>query len=353
MSDSQLYSGWNSTDDAPEQAVPVHSVPSSATSAASMQPGPNYAVHGAGMSDRGRRQLSAVSGIATVIVLALLFSVGADALRGDLGMGNEATTVTINDLGEFVPTTVTLSPGDKLIVQNNNANPQVLKASDSKQDVMGTQVLFDRPFEFTVPASAAGNTYEYFSETLPESSTLTLVILANAASARAASSTSSASSAVAGAVDIPIPSHLGLVAVSSVSSSSSMRTAVTLAMQSSRATTTVAPPTQNGTAVIDVGMVKTTTHAAAPDFSDNATNIPTNPFTVGNLRTALETGILTPGKKPTKAPVNTAALHSGAPLMAIKKPNMNAQTGPGVWIALVAALGLFSLAYRLFVNHRA
>lgn len=329
---------WHSTDG---DAVPIHAA------TLGSEPSPIHIEDDIPPTDRrhyrrirppsDHHALAAFTGIAVVLVLSTGFYFGLNNLRSSLL--NTAVKVTITKSGTFDPATITLARGQSLTLINQHADPQVIKPKGN--DLFPPQVLFADPtqtYSFTVPDNAPFGTYVYFSETLPDAQTLSIVI-----AAADAATTSSESSSVAD-LGIPIPNDLPLQ-TQAVSSSTSPQSIITQP-PSSNDIPPAAPTTHttSGQAQLDVTIgapsqasSAASTHAAA-DTSPAA--LPTNPYTVGN---ALGSHTLK-----TIGAVASAGMHSGAPLITSQRPATTTSTGPGADIALsgLAALLFFVLMYK-------
>lgn len=310
--------------------------------------------------------MAAFTGIGMVLLLGAIFYLGTDSLRGSLtDGGGKLVNITITEAGTFEPPSVTVKPGDELIITNENPDPQVLK-SNGTADLFVTQVLFDEPFSFIIPAAAIGKTYVYSSETLPENQLLEIVVTDGTEVA------SSSSSTAGDDVFIPLPP------VSSESSESSSEASSSDSSESSSSSSSSIPVVQASSArsgqplVVTLissssaGTTPTTTPAtfslrpaagastssSLPAIGSSQENLPSNPYTVSNRLEAERLGLIP------KASSSSSSLKSGAPLRRVetpvktttvtKKPRTNVETGPGPSVAIVTLLtvGLMALYYR-------
>lgn len=371
MSPSNPLAGWNATDD--DVSVPVRSSNAPAAPAADLHAmdmthgEADHIVlrHHAASVNPASMRLSAFLGVALVLG-AIGFHFGFGNIFGDLSGGATPTVVEITPEGVFSPNTITLSPGDTMMLENKNPDPQVIKSKDGRE-LFAVQVLFDTPFTFTVPSNAFG-TYTYFSETLPDDKTLTITIAAGATS----SSVDSADIPIPfGGEEIPIPFGnneipipfgneeipipfgneeipipFGNGSAGTVSSSSSSFSSSFSSSSSSSSTTTVTEHT-GGSTTISLGGNRYLPRpsSSAPSFRSQ---IPTNPYTV-------TTGLETQDRLEAIAAAAKATqeIHAGAPLqeMVKHKPTSVTKTGPEGMLLLVlpAFMGVALLFRKLSV----
>ena len=325
--------GWHATDD--EVVVPVRQ---STAPAVERQAGPATDIahgnadhivlhhHGATVNPASMR-MSAFLGVVLVLG-AIGFQFGLGNIFGDLTGGTETTAVTVEITtdGVFSPDTIILHPGDNLTLTNKNPDPQVIKSKDGRE-LFPVQVLFDKSFEFTVPADATG-TFTYFSETLPDDKTLTITIEAAQASVAASSE-----SATVPPLEIPLPfGDSTPVTIPSPPSGTA----------SSAPSITIQKTEHSGeTATISLSQNEGSSEQTQETFTSQ---IPLNPYTV---TTGLEQqnkiqAIVSAAKK-------AQNLHSGAPLqeMVKHKPKTVTKTGPeGALMLLVPALAGVAILYR-------
>jgi hypothetical protein len=308
--------GWNLTD---EQPVPVRSgngVPKTSRSVLIDGPAadiraekPSYATAPRSIQkDERNMSLSAAIGIC-ISLTGIVFYFGVDSLRGfltaDLTSGTHVVTITED--GHFDPKTIQLSAGDTLTINNSNPDPQVLKSKDD-HDLFPVQVLFDKPFEFTVPEGSDG-TYTYFSETLPDDQTLTITV-GGTADVVAATQTD----------EIPLPF------TDETASSQS------IAGEQSASTATATIDHAGETATISISGTQTASSAPAATKAE----IPVNPFTVAAGNNSPSAQIAGSAQK----------LHSGAPLITSHTPRQVSSTGMEGWLAVIPALGLMFVAFK-------
>ncbi len=386
MSDTPIHNGWNSVEDDHEHVVPVRGVSEPAKEGVRVPIASVQHSHVMTMepSEQKRMQLAAFCGIGMVLLLGALFYFGVDSLQGDLtGAGGERKTVTITTEGTFSPASTVLYPGDTLVIENKNPNPQVLKkSSEAAPELFSTQVLFDRPFEFTIPASAEGTVYSYYSETLAQGTTVQFDV-----QKRPSGQASSGQTAPVENTGIPIPENLtppepaaqastssaSPVAVAAASSSTPALTVTSSSAQSSKpqvfgGTTNNTP--EPGSAVITIENGQSGAASSQGNFAQNQAAIPTNPYTVGNRELAERSGLL-PARNTQQTQAKPAAssasngsmtlqaaleqqLHGGAPLQQqqqIKRPKVITASGPaGTWMVSLCAVGIFALCYRRMVR---
>lgn len=326
--------GWHSTDD--EVVVPVRQ---SAMQTASEQAGPAADIshgnadhivlhhHGATVNPASMR-LSAFLGVVLVLG-AIGFHFGLDNIFGDLTGGSETTDVTveITTEGVFEPDTITLHPGDKLTLTNKNPDPQVIKSKDGRE-IFPVQVLFETPFEFTVPTDANG-TFTYFSETLPDDKTLTITI-----EPKQAAAITSSEPATEAPLEIPLPFAGGeTVSTSTETSAQSSSSAPAVAIQKTEHS--------GETATISLGGSETQETNLQESFTSQ---IPVNPYTVtSGLEQQNKIEAIVAAAK------EAQNLHSGAPLQQIvtHKPKSVTSTGPeGALVLLIPALAGVAMLYR-------
>jgi hypothetical protein len=243
--------------------------------------------------------------------------------------------VSITAAGEFSPTEITLYPGDTLTITNENPNPQVIKGENGR-DLFPVQVIFDKPYSFTVPETADG-VYVYFSETLPEGKKLTINVLPAVNTGAASSEASAAPS------DIPLPFGDVPAAITESSASSVAFVASSEPPISSASSSAPAPrvePTVHSgeSATISIGGETQSSHSSAAAVSGT---IPTNPYTVASGKDKEARG-------ETIASAAQKNLHSGAPLQIRQhKPKTVTDTGPaGTLLMLLPALFAVGMLYR-------
>lgn len=357
MPDSPSPSGWNSTDDH-EHVVPVRDGSASAAGTPSSvhltyDPGaPGRTTSADGM----RMQLAALAGVGMAVVLGTLFYFGADSLPGDL-TGGVRKTVTITADGRFDPPDITVYPDETLEIVNANPDPQVIQPQEGTPELFATQVIFDRPFGFTVPAGKIGE-YSYDTKTLAADMILHISVRETPQAETEASALRQASDTeiplpTEGASDSPAPAAADVPAVTEPASSSS-------SSSSKRALgffeyTTAVP--EGGSTIIQVTGAEQAPSSAQPSVTNPSAAIPVNPFTVSNLLVAEQNGLTTKSsaassvKSASRQP-STAGLHSGANLQTIKRPRTNTQTGPQTWMVTLATFGLFALACRRITRLR-
>lgn len=334
MPDGPLFSGWNSTDDEPVRAsaniggdpgIDNISISPKAKIQVIRQDNPDLAIP----SSRSMK-LSALTGIGLVLIGAA-FYFGVMNLRGQLSASN-SVNVTITSDGWFDPPKIVVHAGDIITIQNSNKDPQVLKVKEGKE-LFPVQVIFQTPFTFTVPSGVEG-TYTYVSETMPSDRDLTITV--ETLEASSSSSESTPPSGIASSPDsnpvIPLPFGNGNVELASSSSSSA-------AAVPSTVSTSVGP--DNDTLTIALGTSSRSSSLSPLDSS----NIPTNPYTVGNPITKTPTPASTEIAK-VKAEEN---LHSGAPLRELRNhtPENVTSTGPeGTWLMVIPSLFGVMLMFR-------
>lgn len=326
--------GWHSTDD--EVVVPVRQ---SGMQTVSGQAGPAADIahgnadhivlhhHGVTVNPASMR-LSAFLGVVLVLG-AIGFHFGLDNIFGDLTGGSETTDVTveITTEGMFAPDTITLHPGDKLTLANKNPDPQVIKSKDGRE-IFPVQVLFETPFEFTVPTDASG-TFTYFSETLPDDKTLTITI-----EPKQAAAANSSEPAEAAPLEIPLPFADGEPVSTTEASTQTSSSAPAIAIQKTEHS--------GETAMIRLGGSDVQENQPAQESFTN--QIPVNPYTVtsGLEQQNKIDAIIAAAKE-------SQNLHSGAPLQPIvtHKPKSVTNTGPeGALALLIPALAGVAILYR-------
>lgn len=330
MSTEPLSDGWRSTD---EVSVPVRSVseqtkvkprmPTKSTPALS----PSLPSLRAEPEER-HMQFSALLGVVIVLILtALYLGLGTDLFRGEL-LDEFGHVITITADGNFSPSSLTAMAGETISIENKNPDPQVLKSRNNR-DLFAVQVLFEKPFTFTIPNDAIGP-YVYGSETLPEDQTFTITVLqGNTVTASTVDESES--------FDIPLPFGDGPVRRSPERttrfSSSSIASSISDAEVSIEQKRNLP-----GTAHINLGtsgLSSSTAYGARPTIEEN-------PFTVAlgkEKQSLLERKSVFQNQK---------SLHGGAPLQSIKKPRQVTETGPrGMLLLLVPAfLGVLFMAQR-------
>lgn len=329
--------GWHSTDD--EVVVPVRqSVTQTATQKQQAGPAADIAQgnadhivlhhHGATVNPASMR-LSAFLGVVLVLG-AIGFHFGLDNIFGDLTGGSETTDVTveITTEGIFAPDRITLHPGDKLTLANKNPDPQVIKSKDGRE-IFPVQVLFETPFEFTVPTDASG-TFTYFSETLPDDKTLTITI-----EPKQAAATASSEPVAEAPLEIPLPFAGGETVSTSVETS---------AQSSSSAPAVAIQKTEHSGETATISLGGSDAQENQPTQESFTNQIPVNPYTVtsGLEQQSKIDAIIAAAKE-------NQNLHSGAPLQPIvtHKPKTVTSTGPaGVLALLIPALAGVAVLYR-------
>ncbi len=305
--------------------------------------------------------LAAVTGISVVLVLGTVFYLGIDNLRTSL-LG-QSKQVTITALGAFDPATINIQRGETLTIVNNNADPQILKAQDT--ELFPSQMLFkdqQKPYTFTVPTSAALQSYVYTSETLPSSEKLTITVT------DASGTSSSAAASLQSSDFIPIPSDVQTVrssqastvsnttppidAVDAVnpstippaaSSHSTISAGYTTAASSQTGPSDQVIRASNGSAVTVLQIqgthgAATSLSSSAPSSSSASVYIPVNPYTVGRQGLNRTSTIVS---QATKSP-----LHSGAPLNQYTQSTTTTASGPEIVWTMIATMLLFALVYK-------
>lgn len=333
MSPDNLIPGWNATDD--EVVVPVRD--SSATVQPSQYAGPAADIaptsadhivlrHAAQTVNPMTMRFSAILGVILVLgAIGLHFGFGN--IFGDLIIGTDVanTTIEITEDGAFFPDSITLHPGDTLNIINHNVDPQVIK-SKGDTELFPVQVLFDTSFEFTVPDTANG-TYTYFSETLPDDKTLTIIVTPGESPTVETTPTPSQEDFN----EIPLPfvdDAPDTIPVPDISSSSSS--------QSSAAATVSIQNTEHSSETATISLRESQTASSEASENDTPSNLPVNPYTVSSgLEQQSRIQAIT------EAARQAQELHSGAPLqeMVKHKPTTVTKTGPeGALVLLLPAL---------------
>lgn len=337
MPSDPIHTGWTNVEDdgtAAESIVPVR---------ISSNVQPSVAVHEASNQPNPRAmRLSAITGIALVLV-GIAFYVGIDNLRGSLtDTGGGITTVTITADGHFDPASVSLAAGSTLTIENKNENPQVIKVKEGSE-LFGSQVIFDQPFTFVIPANVTGS-FTYFSETLPDDQTLVITVAPaiEAATAPTENALPPAETSPPEMNQIPMPFGSGPITPLSPTPTPPPTgdglPAPELSVAPSALQENVPPvstDSANGTEIISVGSGAPSSEPATFDQS----GIPTNPYTVASGKGKNDSRAIAAAQK---------NLHSGAPLLAMqsRRPRSNASTGPTVWLALLPAMLGMVLVYR-------
>lgn len=323
MGNIDIKSDWNTIDDVGETVPVSDGLQTSAPVQKAMENKESAAAkpHPVGM------HLSAFTGIAIVVIAATMY-VGVDSLRGSLTDtgGTGTTTITMTADNRFSPSAVSVTAGTTLILENKNANPQVLKAK-AAPELFPTQVLFEKPVTFVIPAGTQG-TFTYVSETMPKEELLTITV-------RPAMEAAALQNAE-GTADLP-PLPFGGPLSEIVSSQA------TSARSGGESLVTVVPATggssESAEAVPVISVGGSVSHSTAPAVLEKSSDIPENPYTVANAKRS--PNIATTAEK----------LHSGAPLLDYPeyRPRTNANTGSEVWFVLIAAFGALTVAYRMRV----
>jgi hypothetical protein len=316
--------------------------------------------------------LAAFTGIGIVLLLGAIFYLGTDSLRGSLTDGGlRRVEVTITEAGAFDPDSVALRPGDELVIINENPEPQVLK-SNTDSDLFVSQLLFDEPFSFVVPASALGKTYVYASATLPEDKTLEIRVVETLEQPAESSSSSSEEALIplppdTSSSESPLPdassesSESSSIPVVQASSTPGQGVVVTMPSSSSRPGT-IHQQGGNPTtfSLRPAAGESSSSSSSLPSLTGNQGNLPSNPYTVGNRLEAERAGLIT---KSFAKSSSSSSLHSGADLRPpvrtttttvpkVTKPRTNVETGPGPSMAIVTvlAMGLMALVYRKMIG---
>ncbi len=355
MSIPLVNAGWTNTDDdAPSVRVTAASAAKKDETIAMQTKSPaselpvvhKYEKHNVSVQPNPQAmRLSAVAGIALVLI-AMTMYLGIDTLRGSLTQsGSTVTTVTITAGNTFSPPTIAVAAGTTITLENKNPNPEVIKSRDGRE-LFPTQLIFDKPYTFTIPADVSG-TFTYISETMPEDQTLTIVVTptieAGALSSSIPSSTStSPADSVLNADDFPLPFGGPVEPVSNPSAASPSDLSVTapvLEAPTPQASTNVSIlDGSNTTEVISVGGSSPAEQKNDVSFGGNA--IPTNPYTVGSKNAYRNAG--------SDIAASSKNLHGGAPLLEMQqyRPRVNTSTGPAAWGVFVSAVLLMCVAYK-------
>lgn len=336
MTYQALDSSWHSTDEDP---VPIHvqekestSHPSHSNQSFLPQSSERYSVRVVPHNNPSVT-LSAIVGVGIFLLLGAVFYIGLDNLRGELG---SATTVaiTIRPDGTFDPPTVDVMPGNELVITSEHESPQVLKSTQASLGVSPALfttplVLFrSEPYKTDVAAETAGNTYTFTSSTLPDSSTLTIHVNGGASATQQAQTLQSSDSS---SLDpIPIPDSMDERIVSSP---------VGVSVNASASREVSAPETVASQATEDGDSVtfeikSETSSQKLEQPAMNRSTLPTNPYTVGNAANRVTQSVR--NVLQTKKPSPT---HAAAPAYPPSQP----ETGPEMWVSVIAALVLFSL----------
>jgi len=325
--------GWHATDD--EVVVPVRQ---SVAPTPTKQAGPatdiargntdHIVLHHQGATlNQASMRMSAFLGVALVLG-AIGFHFGFSNIFGDLTGGSEVTgtTVEITAEGVFSPDKITLHPGENLTLTNKNPDPQVIKSKDGRE-LFPVQVLFDKSYEFTVPADSNG-TFTYFSETLPDDKTLTIIVETAHAAATALPEPATTES-----ISIPLPFGEGTPVTIPPPTSNTASSAPSITIQKTEHS--------GETATISLTNNESTSSNQTESFTSQ---IPVNPYTVttGLQQQSKIEAIVAAAKE-------AQNLHSGAPLQQIvkHKPKTVTKTGPdGALMLLLPALAGVALLYR-------
>ncbi len=318
--------------------------------------------------------LAAFTGIGLVLLLGAIFYLGTDSLRGSLtGGAGSSVNVTITKEGAFSPNSVAIRPGDELVITNENPDPQVLKPKDTAE-LFSVQVLFDEPFSFVVPVAALGKTYTYFSETLPEDALLEISVVESIEQAAVSSDANSSEDLIPLPPILPTPESSESSSESSESSSSSSSSIpvvqaskpasgqpLVVALISSSIAPSARSTGQPSTFSLRPAAASESS-SSLPSLSGNQSNLPNNPYTVGNRIEAERLG-LAPSSSSGRNSSTSSSLKSGAPLRRItapvqtvstvtKKPRANVETGPheSMIIVTVLTMGMIVLYYRRVVS---
>lgn len=318
MSNVSIKGGWNTIDDAGE-TLPVTDVKQAALSA---EKPAQAAPHSSTQPHRIGMHLSAFTGIAIVVVAVTMY-IGVDSLRGSLtGTNSGTTTITMTADNHFSPSTISVAAGTTLVLENKNQNPQVLKAK-AAPELFPTQVLFEKPYSFTIPSTVQG-TFLYVSETMPKEELLTIIV-----------TPAIETTGVSGADLPPLPfgGPLSEIVSSQASPVSGHDNAMTVIPASGESS-----GNQDTVTVISVGGTAQTSSASTN--TKNTNDIPENPYTVANGKKNGSVGA--------QIAKNEKSLHSGAPLLDYPeyRPQRNTETGPVAWGIFVGALAMITIGYR-------
>ena len=340
MRNDTINTGWN---DVGEDPVPVRSADTPIAKEQIQELRTSSGQQVVATVHQHAMNASAITGIA-IVLIGTIFYFGVDSLLGSL-TNSTGARVTITSDGHFSPPTVTLTPGSVLTIENQNAEPQVLK-SIGQSELFPVQVLFEsQSQDITIPSDADG-LYLYVSETLPDTESLSITVttsiesaavssLSSSQSSATISSSSTSTSGTAAFDEIPLPFFETTNSAVS-SSTSSQAPVVTGQMSSSAGIAVVSMQGANETVSISVGGAFS---SSAQSSAPKQAALETNPYTVA----AQQNGTLNQENAARHA---AAKLHSGAPLQQYARPRTNTSTGPELWLALLPASLLTLGAYR-------
>ncbi|MSR67466.1 hypothetical protein EXS65_01390 [Candidatus Peribacteria bacterium] len=350
MSIPFVNAGWtNIDDDAPSVRITTGaakkeetSAPKIHTSEPAMPLVHKFEKHDAAVQPNPKAmRLSAITGIAVVLIIVTMY-LGVDTLRGSLTeSGGTVTTVTVTAENTFSPATITIAAGTTLTLENKNPNPAVIKSKDTRE-LFPTQLLFDKPYTFTIPTGVSG-TFTYVSETMPPDQTLMIIVTpsveATALSSVGTSSTvASPADEVISADDFPLPFGGPMEPVANPNAAAVPEISIAPQATSPATTNILITEESDTTEIISVGATSSTQEKAEVSFGGNS--VPTNPYTVGNKKAYGNAG------NAIAAAANN--LHSGAPLLKMQqyRPRTNTSTGPAAWGIFVFSACVMVMAYR-------
>jgi len=276
------------------------------------------------------RQPAAIAGILLVISFGMAIYYGRSALMGS-GMPG-TVTIHIQETG-LVPQSVRVAQGATVTWVNDTDQPQALASNElcttSRACLSTGPIAAGGSASLAIAGDFASGVYHYYSVTAQGTEGVLTVTPSSGAEKRLG-----AQANLETALPLDEPTN------GAASSESSMATDepefVALADNASSSEEAVPPPANGGVLLLteaeaaassgDASDVASSSSAPAVDPS---VSLPTNPYAVGGVRQIPDSS------------QTDGTLHGGAPL-----PLSQPETGPGLWVAGLMALGLLFLLSR-------